>query len=146
MLNELLMQGLFDPEIPPERSNCWMSRLTCYTTTVGTELLSYVESLWETAEKDRKLQNDHTRKIRELEKKVLNQGRALKDHNDLIRKMTATLEKQEKVLDVLTTKIIHLESRDNDNGEQLNNHSYRLGVLELPQQVRELRSNPLCWI
>jgi hypothetical protein len=38
MLNELLMQGLFDPEIPPERSNHWMTRLTRYTATVGTEL------------------------------------------------------------------------------------------------------------
>jgi hypothetical protein len=35
-----------------------------------------------------------------------------------------------------------LESHDDDNGEQLNNHSYCLGVLELPQQVRELGSNP----
>jgi hypothetical protein len=74
MLNELLMRGLFDPEIPPEQSNHWMTHLTHYTTTVGTKLLSYVEALWETAEKDRKLQNNHTRKIRELEKKVLVQG------------------------------------------------------------------------
>ena len=70
MLNELLMRGLFDPEIPPEQSNCWMTHLTCYIATVGTKLFSYVESLWETAEKDRKLQNDHTRKIRELERKT----------------------------------------------------------------------------
>jgi hypothetical protein len=68
------MRGLFDPEIPPEKSNRWMTWLTRYTTTIGTELLSYVKSLWETAEKDWKLQNDHTRKIWELEKKVLMQG------------------------------------------------------------------------
>jgi uncharacterized coiled-coil protein SlyX len=140
------MRGLFDPEIPPKRSNCWMTWLTCYTATIGTELLSYIESLWETAEKDWKLQNDHTRKIRELEKKVLTQGRALEDHDNLIHKMAATFEKQEKALDVLTAKIIHLESRDDDNRERLNNHSYCLGVLELPQQVRESRLNPLCWI
>ena len=35
MLNKLLMRGLFDPEIPPEHSNCWMTRLTRYTATVG---------------------------------------------------------------------------------------------------------------
>jgi hypothetical protein len=74
MLNELLMRGLFDPEIHPEQSNHWMTRLTCYTATVGTELFSYIESLWETAEKDQKLQNDHTQKIHELEHKVLTQG------------------------------------------------------------------------
>jgi hypothetical protein len=74
MLNKLLMRGLFDPEIPPEQSNRWMTRLTHYTTTVGTKLLSYVESLWETAVKDQKLQNDHTWKICELEHKVLTQG------------------------------------------------------------------------
>ena len=51
MLNELLMRGLFDPEIPPEDSNHWMTRLTHYTTTVGTQLFSYVKSLWETAER-----------------------------------------------------------------------------------------------
>jgi hypothetical protein len=68
MLNELLMRGLFNLEIPPEKSNHWMTRLMRYTATMGTELLSYVESLWETAEKDRKLQNNHTRKIHELEK------------------------------------------------------------------------------
>jgi hypothetical protein len=142
MLNELLMRGLFDPEIPPERSNRWMTRLTRYTATVGTELFSYIESLWETAEKDRKLQNDHTRKIRELERKVMTQGRALEDHDDLLRKMTAALEKQEKVMEVLTQKIMLLESHDDDNGERLNNHSYRLGCLELPQVVRESGSNP----
>jgi hypothetical protein len=142
MLNELLMRGLFDPEIPPERSNRWMTRLTHYTATVGTELFSYIESLWETAEKDRKMQNDHTRKIQELEKKVLTQGRALEDH-DLLRKMTTTLEKQEKVMEVLTQKIMLLESHDDDNGEWLNNHSYHLGCLELPQVVRESGSNPL---
>jgi hypothetical protein len=74
MLNKLLMRGLFGPEIPPEKSNRWMTHLMRYTTTVGTDLFSYVESLWETAKKDRKLQNDHTRKIRELERKVLTQG------------------------------------------------------------------------
>jgi hypothetical protein len=84
MLNELLMRGLFDLEIPPEQSDCWMTCLTRYTTTVGTELLSYVESLWETAEKDQKLQNNHTQKICELECKVLTQGRALEDHNNLL--------------------------------------------------------------
>jgi hypothetical protein len=142
MLNELLMRGLFDPEVPPERTNRWMTRLTWYTATVGTELFSYIKSLWETAEKDRKLQNDHTRKIRELERKVLTQGRALEDQDDLLRKMTATLGKQEKVMEVLTQKIMLLESHDDDNGEQLNNHSYRLGCLELPQVVRKLGSNP----
>ena len=141
MLNKLLMRGLFDPE----HSNCWMTWLTHYTATVGTELLSYVESLWETAEKDHKLQNDHTRKIRELEK-VLTQGRALEDHDDLLCKMMATLEKQEKVIEVLTQKIMLLESHDDDNGEWLNNHSYRLGCLELPQQVRKSRLNLLCLI
>ena len=40
-------------------------------------------------------------------------------------------------MEVLTAKIIHLETMNNDNGEWLNNFSYRLGVLELPQQVRE---------
>jgi hypothetical protein len=142
MLNELLMRGLFDLEIPPERSNQWMTRLTWYTATIGTELFSYIGSLWETAEKDRKLQNDHTRKIRELERKVLTQGRALEDQDDLLRKMKATLEEQEKVMEVLTQKIMLLESHDNDNGEWLNNHSYRLGRLELPQVVRELGLNP----
>jgi hypothetical protein len=142
MLNELLMRGLFDPEIPPERSNCWMTCLTRYTTTVGTELFSYIKPLWETAEKDHKLQNDHTRKIQELERKVLTQGRALEDQDNLLHKMTATLEKQEKVMEVLTQKIMLLESHDDDNGERLNNHSYRLGCLELPQVVRESGSNP----
>ena len=108
MLNELLMRGLFDPEIPPEQSNCWMTRLTRYTATVGTELFSYVESLWETAEKDWKLQNDHTRKICELECKTLVQGRALEDQDDMIHKLSGIVEKQEKAMDVLTTKIIHL--------------------------------------
>jgi hypothetical protein len=74
MLNELLMRGLFNPEIPPEQSNRWMTCLTRYTATVGTKLLSYIKSLWETAEKDQKLQNDHTRKIHKLEHKVLTQG------------------------------------------------------------------------
>jgi uncharacterized coiled-coil protein SlyX len=142
MLNELLMTGLFNLEIPPEQSNCWMTRLTCYTTTVGTELFSYIKSLWETAEKDRKLQNDHTRKIHELECKMLVQGRTLEDQDDMIRKLSGIVERQEKALEVLTTKIIHLESVDDDNGERLNNHSYCLGVLELPQQVGELGSNP----
>jgi uncharacterized coiled-coil protein SlyX len=142
MLNGLLMRGLFDPEIPPERSNRWMTRLTWYTATVGTELFSYIESLWETTEKDCKLQNDHTRKIRELERKVMTQGRALEDHDDLLCKMTATLEKQEKVMEVLTQKIMLLESHDDDNGERLSNLSYCLGCLELPQVVRESGSNP----
>ena len=44
-------------------------------------------------------------------------------------------------MDVLTVKIIHLETVNDDNGERLNNFSYRLGVLELPQQVRESGSN-----
>jgi hypothetical protein len=60
----------------------------------------------------------------------------------MICKLSAVVEKQEKAMEVLTAKIIHLESTDNDNGERLNNHSYHLGILELPQQVRELRSNP----
>ena len=143
MLNELLMRGLFNLEIPPEQSNRWMTRLTCYTATVGTELFSYVESLWETAEKDRKSQNDHTRKIRELEYKTLVQGRALEDQDDMIRKLSAIIEKQEKAMDVLTVKIIHLETVNDDNGERLNNFSYCLGVLELPQQVKELGLNLL---
>jgi uncharacterized coiled-coil protein SlyX len=146
MLNELLMRGLFDPEIPPEQSNHWMICLTHYTTTVGTELFSYIESLWETAEKDRKLQNDHTRKICKLECKVLTQGQALEDHDNMICKLSAMMEKQEKAMEVLTAKIMLLESHDNDNGERLNNHSHHLGVLELPQQVRESRSNYLYWI
>ena len=137
------VRGLFNPEIPPEQSNRWMTRLTCYTATVGTELFSYVESLWETAEKDRKLQNDHTRKICELERKTLVQGCALEDQDNMIRKLSGIVEKQEKAMDVLTTKIIHLETVNDDNGERLNNFSYRLGVLELPQQVRELGSNLL---
>ena len=137
------MRGLFDSEIPPEQSNRWMTRLTCYTATVGTELFSYVESLWETAEKDRKLQNDHTRKVCELERKTLVQGRALEDQDDMIRKLSGIVEKQEKAMDVLTAKIIHLETVNDDNGERLNNFSYRLGVLELPQQVRESGSNLL---
>jgi hypothetical protein len=73
---------------------------------------------------------------------TLTQGRALEDHDDLLHKLTMMLEKQEKVMEVLTQKIMLLESHDNDNGERLNNHSYRLGRLELPQQVRELRLNP----
>jgi uncharacterized coiled-coil protein SlyX len=85
---------------------------------------------------------EHTRKIHKLEHKVLIQGRALEDHNNMICKLSTITEKQEKAMDVLTVKIIHLESQDNDNGERLNNYSYRLGVLELPQQVRESRSNP----
>ena len=143
MLNKLLMRGLFDPEIPPEQSNRWMTHLTRYTATIGTELFSYVESLWETAKKDRKLQNDHTRKIHELERKTLVQGRALEDQDDMIHKLSAIIKKQEKAMDVLTAKIIHLETMNDDNGERLNNFSYRLGVLELPQQVRESGSNPL---
>jgi hypothetical protein len=67
------MKGLFDLEIPPEQSNCWMTHLTRYTATVGTELFSYIEPLWETAKKDRRLQNDHTQKIHKLECKVLSQ-------------------------------------------------------------------------
>jgi hypothetical protein len=46
-------------------------------------------------------------------------------------------------MEVLTQKIMLLESHDDDNGERLNNHSYCLGCLELPQVVRESRSNPL---
>jgi hypothetical protein len=60
----------------------------------------------------------------------------------MIHKLSVMVEKQEKALEVLTAKIIQLETRDDDNGERLNNHSYHLGVLELPQQVRELRLNP----
>jgi hypothetical protein len=52
MLNELLMCGLFDPEMPPEWSNHWMTRMMCYMAVIGTELFSYIESLWETAKKD----------------------------------------------------------------------------------------------
>ena len=119
-----------------------MTHLTCYTATVGAKLLSYIESLWETTEKDHKLQNSHTWRIRELEKKVLTQGRALEDHNNLLHKMSATLKKQEKVMEVLTQKIMLLESHDNDNRERLNNQSYCIGCLEQSQQVRESRSNP----
>jgi hypothetical protein len=64
----------------------------------------------------------------------------------MIRKLSTMVEKQEKAMEVLIVKIIHLESMDDNNGERLNNHPYRLGVLELPRQVRELRSNSLCWI
>jgi uncharacterized coiled-coil protein SlyX len=141
MLNKLLMRGLFNPEIPPEKSNHWMTCLTHYTATIGTELLSYIKSLWETTEKDQKLQNDHTRKIRELEHKVLTQGQALENHDNLLHKLTMTLKKQEKVMEVLTQKIMLVESHDDDNGERLNNHSYCLGCLKLPQQVRESRLN-----
>jgi hypothetical protein len=70
----------------------------------------------------------------------------LEDHNDMIHKLSTMVEKQEKAMEVLTANIIHLESTDDNNGERLNNHSYHLGVLELPQQVRELRLNSLCWI
>ena len=146
MLNKLLMRGLFDPEIPPEQSNHWMTRLTYYTATVGTKLFSYVESLWETTERDQKVQNDHSRKICELEHKMLVQGHALEDQDNMICKLSRIIEKQEKALEVLTTKILHVETMNNDNGEQLNNYSYCLGVLELPQQVRELGLNPWCLI
>jgi hypothetical protein len=64
----------------------------------------------------------------------------------MIRKLSAIVEKQEKAMEVLTMKIILLESTNDNNRERLNNHSYHLGVLELPQQVRELRLNLLCWI
>jgi hypothetical protein len=70
----------------------------------------------------------------------------LEDQDNLLRKMTVTLEKQEKVMEVLTQKIMLLENHDDDNREWLNNHSYRLGCLELPQVVRELRLNSLCLI
>ena len=43
-----------------------MTHLTRYTTTISTELFSYVKSLWETAKKDQKAQNNHSRKIHEL--------------------------------------------------------------------------------
>ena len=81
-----------------------------------------------------------------MECKTLVQGHALEDQDDVIHKLSGIIEKQEKALDVLTTKIIHLETVDDDNGEWLNNFSYRLGVLELPQQVRESGLNPLCLI
>jgi hypothetical protein len=70
----------------------------------------------------------------------------LEDHDDMVHKLSMIVKKQEKAMEVLTAKIIHLESMDDNNRERLNNHSYRLGVMELPQQVRESRSNPLCWI
>ena len=60
----------------------------------------------------------------------------------MIHKLSGIIKKQEKAMDVLTAKIIHLETQDDDNGEWLSNHSYHLGVMELPQQVRELRLNP----
>ena len=60
----------------------------------------------------------------------------------MIHKLSGIVEKQEKAMDVLTMKIIYLETVNDNNGERLNN-SYRLGVLELPQQVRESGSNPL---
>ena len=75
--------------------------------------------------------------------KTLVQGHALEDQDDMIRKLSAIVEKQEKAMDVLTAKIIHLETVNDDNGERLNSFSYCLGVLELPQQVRESGSNPL---
>ena len=138
------MRGLFDPEIPPEQSNHWMTHLTRCTTTVSTELFSYVKSLWETAEKDQKVQNNHSRKICKLEHKTLVQGCALEDQDDMICKLSGIVKKQEKTSEVLTVKIIHLETMNNDNGEQLNNYSYHCGVLELPQQVGESGSNPFC--
>jgi hypothetical protein len=102
--------------------------------------------LWPTLCFNRKIQNDHTWKIHKLENKVLIQGWSLEDHDDMIRKLSGIVEKQGKVMDVLTVKIIHLESQDNDNGERLNNYSYHLGVLELPQPVRELILNSVYWI
>jgi hypothetical protein len=48
------MHGLFDLGMPLEQSNRWMTCLMCYTAVIGTKLLSYVESLWEMAKKDRK--------------------------------------------------------------------------------------------
>jgi uncharacterized coiled-coil protein SlyX len=118
--------------MPPEKSNTWMTWLTRYTAVVGTKLFLYIESLWETAEKDRKIQNNHNWKIHALENKVLIQGCSLQDHEDMICKLSGVIEKQEKALDMLTTKVIFLEMQDDDNGERLNNHSYCLGVLELP--------------
>ena len=143
MLNKLLMWGLVDLEMPPEKSNTWMTCLTCYTAVVGTELFLYIESLWETTEKDRKIQNDHNWEICELKSKVLIQGCALEDHDDMIHKLSRLREKREEALDTLTAKVIFLETQDDDNGERLNNYSYCLGVLELPQLVRESRSNAL---
>ena len=143
MLNKLLMRGLFDLEIPPEQSNHWVACLMRYTAAVGTKLFSYIESLWETAEEDQKAQNDHARKIHKLEHKILVQGHALEDQDDMIHKLSGIVEKQEKAMEVLTAKILHLETINDDNGEWLNNFSYHLGVLELPQQMRESGSNPL---
>jgi uncharacterized coiled-coil protein SlyX len=102
----------------------------------ATMTLSYVEFLWETTEKDRK--------ICELEHKIMIQGHALEDQDNMI--CNRIIEKQEKALEVLTAKIIHLETGDNDNGERLNNHSSCLGYLEMPQPVRESRSNLVYWI
>jgi hypothetical protein len=146
MLNKLLMRGPFDPEMPPEKSDRWMTRLTRYLAVVGTKLLSYVESLWETAEKDRKIRNDRIRKIRERERKTMIQGRSLEDQDDMTCKLSGVVEKLGKALDVLTVKIIRLESHGDENGEQLNNHSHPLGCQELPQQVRESRLNLAYWI
>ena len=89
-----------------------------------------------------RLQNNHSRKICELEYKTLVQGHTLEDQDNMIHKLSGIVEKQEKALEVLTMKIIHLETVNNDNRERLNNHSYCLGVLELPQKVRESGSNP----
>ena len=128
-------------QMPSEQLNHWMICMTCYTTVVNTELFSYVESLWETAEKDRKIQNDHRQKIQELKNKLLIQGCSLEDHKDIIHKLSGIVKKQEKALNVLTAEIIYLETWDDNNGERLNNHSYCLGVLESSQLVRELGSN-----
>ena len=49
------LRGLFDPEMPPEWSNHWMTRMTHYAAIIGTKLFSYIKSLWETAEKDWKI-------------------------------------------------------------------------------------------
>ena len=91
MLNKLLMRGLFDLEIPPEHSNCWMTHLTHYTTTIGTKLFSCIESLWETTKKDRKAQNNHIRKIHKLEHKTLVQGHALEDQDNMICKLSSVI-------------------------------------------------------
>ena len=47
MLNKLLMRGLFDPEIPPEQSNRWMTRLMHYTANERVSGLPTPVAVWE---------------------------------------------------------------------------------------------------
>jgi hypothetical protein len=134
------MHGLFNPEMPPKWSNHLMTQMTCYTAVIGTKLFSYIESLWETAEKDQKIQNDHGQKICKFKNKLLIQGHLLEDHKDMICKLSRIIKKQEKVLDMLTTKSIYLEGAEQDHEEWLMKKYNCLGNLEV-QLMRELGSN-----